>query len=57
MVPDKRKVVAPEKLTYDHLMNIEKTKKCIEKKYKLEYEKNRKRELRLKEKMVANIKK
>ena len=57
MVPDKRKVVAPEKLTYDHLMNIEKTKKCIEKKYKLEYEKNRKREQRLKEQMVANIKK
>ena len=57
MVPEKRKTAIPERLSYDHLMQYEKTKKWKDEKYRSEYEKDRKREQRLKKKLEENIKK
>ena len=57
MVPEKRKRTIPEKLTYNHLMKYEKTKKWKDEKLRPEYEKDRKREQRLKKKLEATIKK
>ena len=56
-VPEKRKTAIPERLSYDHLMQYEKTKKWKDEKLRPEYEKNRKREQRLKKKLEATIKK
>ena len=46
MVPEKRKTVPGEKLSYSHIMKFEKTKKWKDSKIKTEDNKDRKREER-----------